>query len=97
MAKFYMEPSPNGYYLLKLDTTGIPNFYIRGGTCAFIQSGLLNISLANYCRLCRDEYGAQLKNKEGWPVIIWKYEKDAVQLIRLLNKQLDLYLQNIRN
>lgn len=61
MGYFSYEESPimKGYYVLRLD---YEKFGCKGtsGSYQVMSARLLNVSYANYLRLCRDEFGAEL-------------------------------------
>ena len=60
------------------------------GSFALLAARLLNLSYANYLRLCRDVYGATLAGKgTKYPVALFKDGAPAAELIQLLNQKLN--------
>lgn len=84
---FYLDETPvmPGYYFIRVDHT---KFGIGPtvGSYNLLQARLLNISYANYLRLCRDEFGAIISGKNTYyPVAYFGDKLLAHQLMRLLN------------
>lgn len=64
------------------------NFHLDSTTGSFnvICARLLSISYADYLRLCRDEFGAEIIGKNSsYPVAYFKRSKELDALIDLLN------------
>ena len=71
------------------------NFHLDSteGSFNLICARLLNISYANYLRLCRDEFGAEIIGKGSmYPVAYFKRSKEFDALIDLLNARATMVL-----
>lgn len=79
---FYIEPIYINFHLIS--TRG--NFNV-------ICARLLNISYANYLRLCRDQMGATIIGKNSYyPIAYFKSKKIVEALVNLLNARAYLVL-----
>ena len=84
---FYRDESASypGKYLIKVD---LDAFYLgcTEGSCNVIQARLFNLTYANYLRMCRDCFGAEIIGKNSlYPVAYFKRSKELDALIDLLN------------
>ena len=71
------------------------NFYLDSteGSFNIICARLLGISYADYLRLCRDEFGAEIIGKGAmYPVAYFKLSKELEALIDNLNARANLIL-----
>jgi hypothetical protein len=71
------------------------NFYLNStnGSFNIICARLLNISYADYLRLCRDEFDAEIIGKGSmYPVAYFKRSKELEALIDLLNARATMIL-----
>lgn len=91
---FYLEDYPykEGWFI-KLDSSKIDNFKYKGGSLAIIQSRVMNMSFPQYCRMCRDCFGAELRGKQGYPSILFLKKDIAMVLCELLNKQFNIIMK----
>lgn len=87
MKVFALEESvyqPGKYILLFYPARFHSTF--TNGSFALMASRLLNISFPDYCRLCRDVYGADIIGKGAlYPVIYFKKTKQVEEFVELLN------------
>lgn len=55
---------------------------------------IMNISYANYLRLCRDEYGAEIFGKNSmYPIAFFSKDSKINELITELNKRVEKLLK----
>lgn len=89
---FYVDLSPiNNKYLVKPNFSKLPLFYTEG-SFSLIASRLLNISYANYLRLCRDEFNGEIFGKNHtYPTVYFSHQTDANQLVLFLNSRAKEY------
>jgi hypothetical protein len=86
---FYVDETPYfpGRFVIRLhhEKFGFSNFR---GSCNCIPAKLMMISYANYLRLCRDVYGAELNGKNTkYPIALFKDKKNAEALVKELNRR----------
>lgn len=91
----------NRVKVFELDESGYqPNKYIllfhpdqfhcesTTGSFALMAARLLNISYADYCRLCRDVLGAEIVGKGSmYPIVYFKKNQETLMFVRLLNSR----------
>ena len=84
-----------GKYLIFLDFERLPsNFYFRKGSYEVLNARLLGINFADYLRLCRDEFGAEIVGKTStYPVAFFPTILKANDLIKILNKKMVKFLE----
>lgn len=89
---FYVDLSPiNNKYLVKPNFNELPLFYTEG-SFAVVPCRLLNISFANYLRLCRDDFDGEIFGKNHtYPIVYFQKERDANQLAFFLNSRAHEY------
>lgn len=66
------------------------NFYLNHteGSFNVICARLFGLSYANYLRMCRDHYGAEIIGKNSkYPIAYFKSSKDLTNLITQLNER----------
>ena len=86
---FYVDETPYfpGRFVIRLhhEKFGFSNFR---GSCNCIPAKLMMLSYANYLRLCRDIYGAELHGKNTkYPIALFKEKKNAEALVKELNNR----------
>ena len=91
---FYYEESPYhpGKYMITVDHD---KFYIRGtrGSCHIIEARVMNLSYAQYLRMCRDVYGAEIIGKKSmYPVAYFSDINSVMRVIKELNTRANLIL-----
>lgn len=91
---FELEESPYnpGYYMIAVKHE---NFFLSKarGSYHIIQARLMNLSYAQYLRMCRDVCGATIKGKNSmYPVAYFKKGEAVDKLISLLNSRANLVL-----
>ena len=93
---FVLEESPYqpGYNIIKIDEEKVHIGYTSGSRNVFMAR-LINLSWANFLRLCRDKYGAKLVGKNSFYVIAYfpKNLCGGKELCKELNKRMDLILK----
>jgi len=85
---FYLDSTPTmpGKYVIRVDHE---KFHCKGtvGSYQLLGARLFGISFANYLRLCRDEFGAEIYGKgTAYPVPYFNNDVRANNLIKMLNK-----------
>lgn len=58
------------------------------GSLGVFKARIMNLSFANFLRLCRDVYGADLRGNTGFPYPVWQNKEDCELLAKELNKRL---------
>lgn len=86
---FYVDDTPYypGKFVIRLkhEKFGFSGFR---GSCNCIPAKLMMLSYANYLRLCRDVYGAELCGKNTkYPIALFKDKKKAEALVKELNNR----------
>ena len=84
---FYVDETPYfpGKFVIRLyhEKFGFSQFK---GSCNCVPAKLMMLSYANYLRLCRDIYGAELQGKNTkYPIALFKDKKNAEALAKELN------------
>ena len=87
---FYVEESAIGNgYLVKPSFDLLPLHYTMG-SFSIVPARLLNISYANFLRLCRDDFNGKIKGKNyTYPMVYFAQESDAQKLSAFLNERAD--------
>lgn len=95
---FTLEESPyqSGYNTINIDEDKIHIGPTSGSRNVFMAR-LMNLSWANFLRLCRDNYGAKLVGKKSIYVVpYFPKDKDGGRLLcKELNKRMDFIFKNI--
>lgn len=89
-----------------IESAGSPDKYIIGfhperfccerttGSFALMAARVMNLSYANYCRFCRDNFGAEIIGKKSkYPVIYFTKSPETTKLINTLNARATLILK----
>ena len=91
---FYRDESANhpGKYMIRAD---LEKFYLNytEGSYNIIGARLMGLTYANYLRMCRDIYGAEIIGKDSnylYPV--FKLSQELMDLIEQLNARANLVL-----
>lgn len=87
MKVFTLEESAYqpGKYIILFHPTEFHSTHTKG-SFAIMASRLLGISFPDYCRLCRDVFGAEIIGKGSmYPVIYFKDTRQVKNLVELLN------------
>lgn len=84
---FYIDESPYfpGKFVIRIKHE---QFFLNGfkGSCNCIPAKLMMLSYANYLRMCRDIYGAELYGKNTkYPIALFKDKKQVEALVKELN------------
>jgi hypothetical protein len=93
---FKIEESPYnpGKYLIRLVHENLPLGVVYG-SCNVLAARVCGLSWAEYLRMCRDIYGAELMGKnEKYPVAYFTDLVKAKQLVAALNKQVSTILKH---
>lgn len=91
---FYRDESAShpGKYMVRVDAEKFHLNYTEG-SFNVIQARLFGLTYANYLRMCRDIYGAEIVGKNsGYPYAIFKFSKGLEDLIEQLNARANLVL-----
>ena len=91
---FYRDESAShpGKYMIRAD---LDKFYLNytEGSYNIIGARLMGVTYANYLRMCRDIYGAEIVGKgSNYPYPIFKLSKGLEDLIEQLNTRANLVL-----
>lgn len=79
------SPVTQGEYLLKLNMDEFPIHSTRGSYNVMFAR-LAGLSYANFLRMCRDEFGAEIRGKETkYPVAYFKLSKGLYAAVDFLN------------
>lgn len=70
--------------------------YGTKGSYGLLAARLLNLSYANYLRMCRDLYGAEIIGKNTmYPIALFDNGSEKLkELVNLLNKRTECVLKN---
>lgn len=91
---FYRDESAShpGKHMIRVDAEKFHLNYTEG-SFNVIQARLFGLTYANYLRMCRDVYGAEIVGKNsGYPYAIFKFSKGLEDLIEQLNARANLVL-----
>ena len=91
MKYFLIEKScyKNEKFIIKLNFDNLPKpcNIVTEGSFAVFPARILGLSYADYCRLCRDEFGAIIIGKNSlYPIPYFTSEEEAIRLINILEK-----------
>lgn len=99
MGKYFgYEPSPihNNRYFVVLNHEALHLTYTRG-SFNIICARVMGLSYADYLRMCRDVFGAEIIGKGSkYPVATFKFSDGLMKLVKILNKRAE-YLDYRRN
>lgn len=86
---------PNSY-LIKPNFSTI-NIYHIEGSVAIICARLMNLSYANYLRMCRDLLDAEIIGKgHKYPAVYFKNKTLVLKFVKLLDKRMEVVKANER-
>lgn len=91
---FYKDESASypGKYMIRADLEAFHLGYTEG-SYNIIQARLMGLTYAQYLRMCRDCFGAEIIGKESqYPVPYFKFSKELMDLIEQLNARANLVL-----
>ena len=91
------SPYQPGYNTINIDEEKVHIGSTSGSRNVFMAR-LMNLSWANFLRLCRDNYGAKLIGKNSIYVVPY-FSKDSSggkELCKELNQRMDFVFKNIR-
>ena len=89
--KFFECFESNGKYIICFNARKEMN--IKGGSFSVLAARLLGLSYVNYCRMCRDMYGAEIRGKDGMYCTIYFSKENAEKLSEELNKRFCEYVE----
>ena len=92
---FFIEESPYkpGKYTIRMDFDKFPNIS-TSGSYNVLPARLMGISYPDYCRACRDLFGAEIIGKgEMYPVVYFKRTSEVQMLVNILNKRMELIMK----
>ena len=99
MSKVYFTyeetPYHPGKYMVRPVHCNLPLTYTEG-SYNLLAARLMNLGYADYLRMCRDLYGAEIIGKNCmYPIAYFKGETDGLkELIKILNKRAESALKN---
>jgi hypothetical protein len=91
---FYRDESASfpGKYMIRANLDSF-HLYSTDGTFNVIGARLMGLTYANYLRMCRDVYGAEIIGKNSaYPVAYFKPNQELNNLINQLNERANLIL-----
>lgn len=89
------SPSYTDHFLIKNNFKNLPLYYTCG-SYNILPARILGLSYANYLRMCRDLYGAEITGKNnGYPVAYFKEKENAEKLVKLLDKYTKKILEEV--
>lgn len=91
---FYLDESPSqpGRYLIRIDFDKLPPM-TTVGSYQVLFARIMNLSFAQYLRLCRDEFEGEIVGKDSlYPTVYFKRTPKTVSFIRLLNGRMNLIM-----
>lgn len=91
---FYRDESAiqPGKYIIRADLDKF-HLYSTEGSFNIIEARLMGLTYADYLRMCRDVYGAEIIGKNStYPVAYFKPTQDLNNLISQLNERANLIL-----
>ena len=95
MAYFKIDESVSnsGKYVIRPNTDKLP-LYSTTGSYNIVMARVLGVTYANYLRLCRDEYGAELVGKNTlYPVAYFNELARVKELVKELDKRVERLLK----
>lgn len=99
MSKVYFTyeetPYHPGKYMVRPVHCNLPLTYTEG-SYNILAARLMNLGYADYLRMCRDLYGAEIIGKNCmYPVAYFNGETDSLKdLVKILNKRAEYALKN---
>ena len=94
---FICEETPYypGKYIVRPVHCNLPLTYTEG-SYNLLAARLMNLGYADYLRMCRDLYGAEIIGKNTmYPIAYFSGETDkAKELVKILNKRAECVLKN---
>lgn len=100
MGYFFKDESPNTTgekrFLIRLNFTKVPAIYTTG-SYSLLPARLIGLSYADYCRMCRDCFNAEIIGKNSYYLTIYFDSKNADKLISILNNRMELVMKNRKN
>lgn len=93
---FKLEESPYnpGKYVIRLEHNNLPLGVVHG-SCNVLAARVCGLNWAEYLRMCRDVYGAELIGKnEKFPVAYFSDITKGRPLVLILNKQVSTILKH---
>lgn len=97
MSKMYftLEESPynQGKYMIRVNIHNLPITF-TDGSYNVLPARIMNLSYADYLRMCRDLYDADIVGKQSfYPIAYFNKENEkARELVKVLNKRTDIIL-----
>lgn len=91
---FKIEESPYnpGKYSIAINFDKLPPMY-TSGSYKILFARLMNLTYAQYIRMCRDVFGAEIIGKGAlYPAIYFSKTRELVELVRLLNNRMNLVM-----
>ena len=89
---FFIEESPYkvGKYTINLDFDKFPSIS-TSGSYNILPARLMGLSYANYLRMCRDLFDADIIGKDSkYPVAYFTNREKLRELIKVLNKKMEV-------
>lgn len=84
--------SMQGKYLIRPNFSKLPLYYTTG-SYAILPARIMGLTYANYCRMCRDMYGAEIIGKNCFYLkVFFSNKADANKLINILNERMEKIL-----
>ena len=96
---FFIEelPSDTHKFIIGLNHENL-KLKSTNGSFNVICARLMNLTYANYLRMCRDVLGAEIRGKnQKYPIAVFRKDKNLYQLVKLLNARANLALYENEN
>lgn len=87
------------YYIIKINDLSMLPIKTENMTGSYnvLPARLMNLSYAQYLRMCRDLFGAEIVGKNSYyPVALFRKGKILDQFVKLLNSRMELVLNEIK-
>lgn len=91
---FYLDESPlrPGRYLIRINFNKLPPMTTLG-SYQVLLARIMNLSFAQYLRLCRDEFDGEIVGKDSlYPAVYFKRTPKTVSFVRLLNGRMNVIM-----
>lgn len=95
MKKYFFKEMSSEYlgkFIIKMDLDEFPNIRTLG-SYSIMPARLMNLTYANYCRMCRDLFGAEIRGKNKlYPTVYFNDDESLAAILKLLNKKMEMIM-----
>lgn len=86
-----------GKYIIRLNLDKLPTVF-SNGSYNLLAARLLGLSYADYLRMCRDCFGAEIQGKNSmYPLAFFSADKKPWKLVQVLNERLSAFAYEREN